>query len=105
MALTYINIHGTIATGTTSYIKVDATKDNATLQLLPTSGATATVHYTATDHGLWDSDGSGAIWEPVDTTFEFTAQKTLHFSDKRIAGIRIASADEATTVDVLGSRP
>ena len=105
MALTYINIRGTVATGTTSYIKMDATKDNATLQLLPVSGATATVHYTATDHGLWGSDGSGAIWEPVDTTYQFTAQKTLHFSDKRITGLRIASASEATKVDVLGSRP
>lgn len=104
MALTYINIRGTVAAGATSYIKMDRERDTSVVQILPTEGATATVHYTATDPGLWGSDGSGAIWEPVGDPYEFTAQKTLPFTT-RITGVRVAAADETVTVDVLGSRP
>lgn len=104
MALTFINIQGVVAAGATSYIKMMRDRVGAGVQVSPTAGGTATVHYTLTDPGLWGSDGSGAAWEPVGTTYQFTALETIHFRD-RISGVRVASASEATTVDVIGGRP
>jgi len=100
MALTFINIRGTVAAGETAYCKTRRDAESV-VQVAPAAGGTATVHYTATDPGQWGSDGSGANWELVGA---FTALETIHFTTP-IAGARVAAADEDVTVDVLGGRP
>lgn len=95
------SIRKVVATGTTGFFLVNPLLTGVTVQVSPAVGATATVYYTATNPAYWGADGSGAAWEPVATVYQFTELQTIHFRD-RIFGVRVASAAEATTVDVLG---